>query len=789
MRIFVASWFFPPNSSSEGFVTWKLLRNSSHEYDVACSTSHKWGYADVMQISDSNIIIHPIECEELKDWAEKAVELFETLHVERKYDAVMTRSMPPDAVSVGLAIKRRHPELKWIASFGDPIANNPYSMAGFEQNEALPQQDVRDFVADMALTSDRWRRDWRKYPHEAVRFEAEQRMLQDAALDGADLVICPGLTQMEYMVAGRAQKKPVDVVPHAYDESLYSEEWPVALPSLPGDKVNLVYLGYSDARRSLLPVVSALRDLGRYYPQLASRICLHVFGNYPHDLPDYVNSYQMPRSLVAFHGNCSYAQSLSVMKHADWLLHVDAFFPALTNGGSIFFAGKLADYFGAGKPVLAITGCGSPAYHMVKNYGGFVCQSLEPESLLNALVRIAKGADVPTVDQDVRRAFDARCVASAFDARLSKLMDGAVSPVTQLEVHVASAPRTDKLLTICVPCYNGAATLERCLDSVLEIKSRDALDVIVVDDGSKDGSAQIAMDYVNRYPGIVTLIRKPNGGHGSGVNAGMDHGKGLYYRVLDADDWMDSVDLQRLVDYFSAHRDNPADVCYTNYHVVDAKDGSTWPWPRPQKVEYGRLYKFEELDVNDVYFTMHGSSFLLRTLRQSGVKCHEHCFYVDSEYILKPIPFVRTAVFLDLSIYRYWQGQEGQSVSTASFVRNYENHATVLKSLVEYYNATEMPEPQRRYFHRLLKEHLKTHYRIIQDFDPDRMRARARKREFDSFLRNGNRKLYLWNVVRLSAPAHLRDNLPLFKKILKKIVKGLLPWGVVRVVQKLRGKA
>ena len=787
-HIFVASWFFPPNSSSEGFVTWKLLRNSAHEYDVVCSTSHKWGYSGTMQVSEPNINIHPVETDDLRVWVSKAIEMFEALYIERKYDAVMTRSMPPEAVEVGREIKRRHPEVKWIASFGDPIANNPYSMAGIEGNDTLPQQDVRGFLEDMALTCDRWRRDWREYPDASIRYEAGMRVLQDTALDDADMILCPVQEQMEYMISGRAQKKPFFVVPHTYDESLYPDECSEECPALPADRVKLVYLGYSDARRSLLPVVRALRDLQRHYPQLAAKICLHVFGNYPHDLSDYANSYQMPRELVMFHENCSYAQSLAVMKHADWLLHVDAFFGKLQTGGSIFLAGKLADYLGAGKPVLAMTGNGSPAFHVVKNYGGIVCQTWDELGLLNALVQIARGKHGVAVDMKARSLFDARKAAAMFDSWLADLFVVA-TPVDKLEIHMSPAPQTEKLLTICVPCYNGAATLERCLDSVLEIKSRDALEVIVVDDGSKDRSAEIAQRYVDRYPGTVTLIRKPNGGHGSGVNVGIEYGKGLYYRVLDADDWMDSRELQRLIEYFASHRESPADVCYTNYHVVNAKDGSTWSWPQPQNVEYGRIYKFDELDVNDIYFTMHGSSFLLETLRKSGVKCHEHCFYVDSEYILKPIPFVNTAVFLDLYIYKYWQGQEGQSVSAASFVRNYENHATVMKSLVEYYNCTEMQPTQKRYFYRLLKEHLRTHYRIIRELDPDRARSRSREEEFDAFLKRNNRELYLWNTLRLYSPVSFWFAARRLKKVLKKAAKAILPYGVVKILKKMRGRA
>ena len=150
---------------------------------------------------------------------------------------------------------------------------------------------------------------------------------------------------------------------------------------------------------------------------------------------------------------------------------------------------------------------------------------------------------------------------------------------------------------------------------------------------------------------------------------------------------------------------------------------------------------------------------------------------------------MKTAVFLDLYIYKYWRGQEGQSVSAASFVRNYENHATVMKSLIEYYNNTEMPLAQKRYYHRLLKEHLRTHYHIIRDLDPDRKRAKSREKEFNAFLRHNNRGLYIWSVARLCSPERSKDAIARFRKILKKAAKAVLPYGIVKILKKLKGES
>ena len=791
MNVFVASWFFPPNSSSEGFVTYKLLRNSSLHYDVVCSTSHKWGYGAKMTTAAENIRIIPIETEDLEDWAAQAIEQFELNYSKRKYDVIMTRSMPPDAIKVGLAIKERHPEIKWVASFGDPVANNPYSISAIAQGNDLDVVEKGDFIREIASSSGQWSRDWRNNAWAPIRIEAGFRVLQDEALAKADMLICPVEEMRDFMLHGCVCKKPFCVIPHSFDEELYGKR---AQASLDASRINLVYIGYSDARRSLLPVVRGLHELTLHYPEAASRICFHVFGNYPHGLQDYAESYQLPRGMIAFHGNCTYYESLAVMRTADWLLHVDAFFGELMTGGSIYFAGKLADYFGAGKPILALTGNDSPAYHMVRDYGGMTCQVWEPLNLLECLRRIASGNEKFEVNADVRSTYAAKAVAHDFDEKIRKLF-AHVQPATGLEIYAlpsAGSVKTKKLMTVCVPCYNAEQTLDRCLHSLVSISTPEDLEIIVVDDGSRDGSAEIARRYVDAHPGVVKLVRKPNGGHGSGVNTGIDHGTGLYYRVVDSDDWVDSNALQRLLDVIRREKDDPVDVYYTNYHVVNAKDGSSWEWPKPEDVEYGRHYRFGELDTDKFYLTMHGSVFRMELLRKSGLRCHEHCFYVDSEYILKPIPFVKTLEFLDLYVYKYWQGQEGQSVSTASFVKNYENHATVMRSLIEYYKTQKMPSAQRRYFYRLLKEHLITHYRIMMEFDSDRSRGAARKREFDRYLCKVAPDLFAWNSARLcykGAFAEIKTEQTFFVRFCARIlwlVKQVLPYGMVRCWQKRR---
>lgn len=789
MRIFVASWFFPPNSSSEGFVTYKLLRNSRYQYDVVCSTSHQWGYEASLAINDSNIHVIAVDTESIVEWQKQTIEIFSREHQKHPYAVIMTRSMPPESLSIGLEIKRKYPKIKWIASLGDPVGNNPYSISPLLLGQQK-SQDVVSFVEDLSRPSLEWRKNWTESCNETIAIEARLKKLQDEALLRADVSICPTEPLRRFMQRGCLTRK-FEVLPHAFDESLYDKASNYD-PGFQSDQINLVYLGYSDQVRSLLPVLKALRMNYEEYPELASHLCFHVFGNNPYELSDYAESFQLTPNLVRFHGNCSYWQSLKVMQLADWLVHVDAFFPSLGDtGGSVFFAGKLADYMGASKPVLALTGEGSPADRIVSNYGGISLAPWDLRGLSQALKQIAKGQLFAKIDYNYRSKYSVEHVAREFDDLVDSIVENDKAKVAPKSQEIfGSSPSSVKIMTVCVPCYNGGKTLKRCLDSVLAIENPLVLDVIIVDDGSTDNSAEIAQRFVERFPGTVRLIRKPNGGHGSGINTGIANAAGMYFRVIDADDWVDSFSFSSELLYLQTHCNNPVDICYSDYRLVDSKTGVGTPWVNRMKVAYGKVYDFNQLDESLVYFTMHGSAFRTEILRKSALKCREHCYYTDSEYILKPIPYVKKVVFLKKPVYRYWVGQEGQSVSPASFVLHYEDHFTILRTLIDYYKGTKMPPAQSKYFYRILKEHIITHYRIMREFDQNKVRGKEREQKFESYLRKVMPELLLWIHVYLEttkAENIVKNVIPPVKRMkLRTLIKSFAPYGMVRMWQKYK---
>ena len=103
-----------------------------------------------------------------------------------------------------------------------------------------------------------------------------------------------------------------------------------------------------------------------------------------------------------------------------------------------------------------------------------------------------------------------------------------------------------KLLTFTIPCYNSQDYMRHCIESILP--GGEDVEILIVDDGSKDDTSKIAHEYEEKYPTIVRAVDKENGGHGDAVNAGLDHAEGKYFKVVDSDDWVDEEALYKILD-------------------------------------------------------------------------------------------------------------------------------------------------------------------------------------------------------------------------------------------------
>lgn len=234
-----------------------------------------------------------------------------------------------------------------------------------------------------------------------------------------------------------------------------------------------------------------------------------------------------------------------------------------------------------------------------------------------------------------------------------------------------------KLLTISVAAYNGAATLAKALESCMA-PDMEQVEVIVIDDGSTDETAQIAKRYVEAFPATFSLIRQKNGGYGSTIQAALSAASGRYFRTLDCDDWFEEGSLAELLRFL---RSCQADVVYTNYQTIC---GGTVKerFPVCEGYQPGRIYEFEMLADRTLNMEMHALTFRTEILRRSLGELPRHCSYTDMLYTFRGMAGAQTVAFCPVMLYCYLLGREGQSVSLENYQRHTKEYILVAQKIL-----------------------------------------------------------------------------------------------------------
>jgi len=241
-----------------------------------------------------------------------------------------------------------------------------------------------------------------------------------------------------------------------------------------------------------------------------------------------------------------------------------------------------------------------------------------------------------------------------------------------------------KLLSIVVPSYNSQDYLRHCLDTV--VLGGQEVEVIVVDDGSTDNTAEIAREYCGRFPGIVRLEQKENGGHGSAVNRGLEVATGTYFKVVDSDDWLDTADYMSVLSLLRSI--DSVDLLITNYVYEYSYTGKhkvmrfSNVFPQGKVITWDSMHRFRF----DQLMLMHSLFYRTDLLRECGLKLPEHTFYVDNLVAYLPLPYVKSLVYLDCSPYHYLIGRPGQSVNTQVMIKQIDQQLKVTRMMIEAYD-------------------------------------------------------------------------------------------------------
>ncbi len=257
-----------------------------------------------------------------------------------------------------------------------------------------------------------------------------------------------------------------------------------------------------------------------------------------------------------------------------------------------------------------------------------------------------------------------------------------------------------KILSFAVPCYNSAAYMKNCVESLL-VGGED-VEIIIVDDGSTDETAQIADEYAEKYPTIIKAVHQENGGHGEAVNTGLANASGLYFKVVDSDDWVNEEAYRKILAVLDEAIRGPRtlDMLISNY--VYEKQGAR----KKRVMRYGsslptdRFFSWEDFKSlgKSRYLLMHSLIYRTQLLRESGMVLPKHTFYVDNLVAFVPFPYVKTMYYLDVNFYRYFIGREDQSVQEDVMIRRIDQQIKVNKLMIDYMaEQKSLPKHLRKY--------------------------------------------------------------------------------------------
>ena len=259
-----------------------------------------------------------------------------------------------------------------------------------------------------------------------------------------------------------------------------------------------------------------------------------------------------------------------------------------------------------------------------------------------------------------------------------------------------------KLISFAVPSFNSQDYLRHCVDTLLA--GGEDVEIIIVNDGSKDDTRAIADEYQAKYPTIVRAIHKENGGHGSGVNRGMQEATGLYYKVVDSDDWVDETALKKLIATIRFHRaeNKLPDLYITNFiydHTYENKQ-FVRRWHRQFKPNSFQTWAEAGVFRGAEVLLMHSLMYRTDLLRKSGTVLPEHTFYVDNLFAYQPLPLMQKIFYLDVDLYHYFIGRDDQSVNIKNFTRRYDQQIRVMERMADAYSygyILRQERPLRRY--------------------------------------------------------------------------------------------
>lgn len=300
-----------------------------------------------------------------------------------------------------------------------------------------------------------------------------------------------------------------------------------------------------------------------------------------------------------------------------------------------------------------------------------------------------------------------------------------------------------KLLSIAIPCYNSEAYMEKCVESLLV--GGEEVEILIVNDGSKDRTAEIADAYAKKYPTIIKAVHQENGGHGEAVNAGLRNATGLYFKVVDSDDWVDKEAYLKILKTLEDLLRGPVTVDLLISNFVYEKQGAV----RKKVMQYRKCLPVEQVfgwsEMKHMpkgkYLLMHSMIYRTQMLHECGLELPKHTFYVDNLFAFEPLPYVKNMYYVDVNFYRYFIGRDDQSVNEKVMIGRIDQQIRVNKRMVDVYDSCSFNNKR-------LRTYMLSYLDIITTISSIMLirsgtdEALDKKKELLNYIKTKNRGLY-----------------------------------------------
>lgn len=285
--------------------------------------------------------------------------------------------------------------------------------------------------------------------------------------------------------------------------------------------------------------------------------------------------------------------------------------------------------------------------------------------------------------------------------------------------------------------------MSKAIESLLP--AGEDIEIIIVNDGSKDDTQKIGEEYAAKYPTIVRLINQENGGHGEAVNTGLRNATGIYYKVVDSDDWVDEDSLHQIIDKLKEFIENQekVDMLISNYVYEKVHIGKQKVIDYHSCLPTNKIFGWSDIGHfrASQNILMHSVIYRTKMLRECNLQLPKHTFYVDNIFVYQPLPSVKKMYYLDVNFYRYYIGREDQSVNENVMMGRIDQQVKITKIMIDSHDLSKIANKKlRRYMIKYLVMMMTVSSVFLIKINT--AESLAVKEELWQYLKNKNRWVY-----------------------------------------------